>query len=159
VTSTVVIGGYRTLPECLMTITRRANSAKVMRSRTPAKLYVYEAILRRLTQHFQDVAAELWQFIQQENPLVRQRHVARQRHLATPDQPHIGDRVVRGATRPRGDHGGALAGEAGDAVEAGGLEGFGEAHRGQDGGEPARQPRRPHPRWTEEEDMMVTTPA
>ena len=50
------------------------------------------------------------------------------RPLAAPDQPHIRDR-----------------------------EGVGEAHRGQDGGQPARQPRRPHPGRADEEDMMGRT--
>jgi hypothetical protein len=86
-------------------------------------LYVYETLLQRLPPHFQDVAAELWSFIQQEHPMVRQRHVARPRHLAAPDPPHIGERVRRGATRPRGDQGGAGAGAAGDAMDARGLEG------------------------------------
>jgi hypothetical protein len=35
-----------------------------------------------------------------------------------PGQPHIGDRVVRGAKRPRGDQGGVGAGEASDALDA-----------------------------------------
>ncbi len=38
-----------------------------------------------------------------------------------------------GATRA-GREGGAVTGEAGDAVEACGLKGFGEGHRRQDGG-------------------------
>jgi hypothetical protein len=86
------------------------------------------------------VAAELWQFIQKEHPVVRQRHVARPRHLAAPDQPHSGDRVRRGATRARGDQGGAGAGAAGDTMEARGLEGFGQAHRRQNGGQAANPP-------------------
>jgi hypothetical protein len=52
-----------------------------------------------------------------------------------------------------------IASAAGDALEVRGLEGVGQAHRGQDGGQPPRQHRRPHPKWTEEEDIMVTTPA
>ena len=63
-TSTVVIGGYRTLPECLMTITHRANSAKVLRASTPTKLYSYETILERLAQDLEDMAAALGQCIQ-----------------------------------------------------------------------------------------------
>jgi hypothetical protein len=76
----------------------------------------YDTLLKWLPQHFQDVAAELWSFIQKENPMVRQRDFTRQWHLAAPDQPHIGDRVMRGATRLRGDQGGTGAGEASDAV-------------------------------------------
>jgi hypothetical protein len=50
-----------------------------------------------------------------------------------------------GPTGAHGDQGGAGAGEAGDAVEAGGLEGFGPRHGRQDGGEPVRQPRLARP--------------
>jgi hypothetical protein len=64
---------------------------------------------------------------------------------------------MRGAKRARGDDGGAGAGEAGHTMHARGLEG--EGHRRQDGGQQARQHRLPHARWTEEEDIMVTTPA
>ena len=95
---------------------------------TPAKLYIYETLLEALAQDLQDVAAARRQFIQKEYPMMLQRHVARQRHLAAPDQPHLGDRVVRGATRPPGDQGGAGAGEAGDAVDARRLESFGQGH-------------------------------
>jgi hypothetical protein len=50
------------------------------------------------------------------------------------------------AIAPGGDPRCTGAGAAGDAREARRLEGFGEAHRGQDGDQPARQPRLPHPR-------------
>jgi hypothetical protein len=52
---------------------------------------------------------------------------------------------MRGAKRARGDQGGAGAGQAGDAVDAGGLQGFGQGHGGQDGGEPVRQHRLARP--------------
>jgi hypothetical protein len=42
-----------------------------------------------------------------------------------------------GATRPCRDERRAVTGEAGDAMDARGFEGFGEGHRRQDGGEPA----------------------
>ncbi len=50
------------------------------------------------------------------------------------------------ATRPRRNHRRAIAGEAGDALEADGVEGFGEGHRRQDGKEATREPRRPSTR-------------
>ena len=138
---------------------RAASAANLRSARTLWKLYVYETLLKWLPQHFQDVAADLWSCIQQAHPMVRQRHVARPRHLPPTDPPYIGDRVVRGATRPRGDQGGAGAGAAGDARDAGGVEGFGEGHRGQDGGQPAGQPRLPRSGWTQEEHILGTTPA
>jgi hypothetical protein len=59
----MVVGGYHALPESLMAIIRKANSANVLRSRTPAKLYVYDTLLERLAQDLQDMAPELGQFI------------------------------------------------------------------------------------------------
>jgi hypothetical protein len=114
VTSTVVIGGYRTLPECLMTITRRANSAKVLRSRTPAKLYSCETILEWLAQDLQDMAAKLGPCIQEAHTMVGQRHVTRPRHVAPADQPRLREGVVGRATRAGRDPRRAVAGEARD---------------------------------------------
>jgi hypothetical protein len=124
----------------------RSKPKKSLALRTLWRLYVDDTLLKQMLHHFQDVAAGSRPCIQQAHP------------LAAPDPPHSGDRVRWGAKRPRGDQGGAGAGAAGDAREARRLKGFGEAHRGQDGGPPARQPRLPHPRWTEE-DVGVTMPA
>jgi hypothetical protein len=71
-------------------------------------------------------------------PMVRPRPLARQRHLAPADQPHVGDGVVGGATRPGGDEGGGVSAEAGDAVEAGGAEGVGQGQIGENRGQPPR---------------------
>ena len=64
-----------------------------------------------------------------------------------------------GATRPRRDHRRAVARQAGDTVDAGGLKGFGPRHRRQDGGQPPSPPRRPHPSRAEEQQVMNTMPA
>ena len=68
--------------------------------------------------------------------MVGQRHVARHGEVSTAHQPHIRDGVMRGATRTGRDQRRAVAGQAGDAVDTGGLNGFGEGHGRQDGGEP-----------------------
>jgi hypothetical protein len=88
-----------------------------------------------LTQDLQDVAAALGPFIEEEHAVVRQRHVARQWHLAATDQPHSGDGVVRGAKRAGRDPRRAGAGEARDAVDTRGLNRLGEGHRRQEGDE------------------------
>jgi hypothetical protein len=124
----------RAVPESLRASIRLANSANVWRSRTCGRLSACNTLLKRL-EDLEDVAAELRQFVQKEDPVVRQRHFPRQRHLAAPDQAHLGDGVMGGATRACGDDGGAGAGEAGDAMDAGGLQRFGQAHRRQDGGQ------------------------
>jgi hypothetical protein len=106
---------------------RAAKVARRLRSSTPAKLYVYETILERLAQPLQDVAAAGQPFTQEENPVVRQRHVARHRHEAAADQPRIREGVVGRATRAGRDPRRAVAGEARDAREVGGVDRCGQA--------------------------------
>jgi hypothetical protein len=64
------------------------------------------------------------------------------------------DDVVRGPEGARGDAGGAPPGQASDVMDPRGLQRFGQRHRRQDGGEPARQPRLPHSRWPQEQDVI-----
>jgi hypothetical protein len=71
-----------------------ANPTNVLRSRTPAKLYVYETLLERLPQDLQDMAAALGQLIQEEHAMVRQRHLARHGHVPPTDQSRIRDGLV-----------------------------------------------------------------
>jgi hypothetical protein len=80
------------------------------------RLSIYEALLERLAQGLEDVAAELRQLIQEEHAVVRQRHFPRRLHLAAADQADIGDGLVRSATRAGGDQRRAGAGAAGDSV-------------------------------------------
>jgi hypothetical protein len=49
--------------------------------------------------------------------------------------------------------------QAGDTVDPRGLDGLGEGHRRQDGGEPPGQHRLPRPGWAKQQDIMVRTPA
>jgi hypothetical protein len=63
----MVVGGYRPPPETLTAITRKANSVKVLRFSTPAKLYSCETILERLTQDLEDMAAARGPFLQEEH--------------------------------------------------------------------------------------------
>jgi hypothetical protein len=106
---------------------------------TCRRLYSCDTILKRLAPHFQDLAAARRPFIRKGDPVVCQRHLAGHRHLAPVDQPHIRDRVVWGATGARRDERRAVAGEAGDTMDAGGFDGLREGHIRQDGGESARQ--------------------
>jgi hypothetical protein len=87
-------------------------------------LYSCDTRLERLAQDLQDMAAGLRQFIETQNTIVRERHVAQHWHLVAADEVHIRDRVM---PRPKGPHPhqrGAAAGEPGAAVEAGGLNGL-----------------------------------
>jgi hypothetical protein len=89
VTVTGVVGSYGALPEPIEVMSRAAKAAKALRSRTPAKLCVYDTLLQRLPQHLQDMAAELGPFIQEEHAMVGQRPLARHRHGA-PINPRAG---------------------------------------------------------------------
>ena len=55
--------------------------------------------------------------------------------------------------------GGAAAGEAGDAVNTRGLDGLGQGHGRQDGGESAGQHRLARPWRAKDEDVVGRTPA
>jgi hypothetical protein len=115
----------------MVSSTRVASAASAATSITCGSLYLCDALREGLAQHLQDVAAALRQFIQQEHPMMRQRRSSRHRHLTPTDQPHIGARVMGGATRARSDERGAVTGEAGDAGDAGGVDGFSQRHVGE----------------------------
>jgi hypothetical protein len=153
--SVTVVGGYRALPPRLTATTRRANSAKIWRSRTPARLYLYDTILQRLAQGFEDMAAELRQFIQDEHPVLREGHLTRYRPVAAADQPPVREGVMGGPKGAGGHQRRALPGEAGHTVDARGLDGFSQAHGWQDGGEAPGQHRFARP-WRSQEEDVVT---
>jgi hypothetical protein len=127
-------------------------------SATPAKLYSCDTLLKGLAQDLQDMAAAFGPCIQEEDAVVRPRHLAWHGEVPTADQPHIRDRLRRRAKGAGGDSRPARPGAAGDAVDARGLEGFGDDHRRQDGGEPPRQHRLPRARGAQQQ-IWNTTPA
>ena len=116
---------------------------------------VEDPILERLSQDFEDMALELGQLIQEQQAMVRQRHLARHGQLTTAEHAHSGDRLVRGPERTGSEEGGA----SGDTRGPGGLEGLGQTHRGPDGGAALYQSRRAGPRGAEEQEMMDGMPA
>jgi hypothetical protein len=120
---------------------------------------VNQPCLRGLLQGFEGTAPELRQLIERADVEISQRHLARHRPVAPADQPRIRDRMVGGATRARRHQRGAAAGEAGDTMDACGLNGFGQGHRRQDGGQSPGQHRLASPRRAEQEDVGITTPA
>jgi hypothetical protein len=73
-------------------------------------------------------------------------------------QSHVTWRGDEGVTRTRRDRGRPVAHAAGGAMDARGLDGLGQGHRRQDGGEPPGQHRRARPRRAEQEGVVVTTP-
>jgi hypothetical protein len=121
VTGTVLARGYRPFAVVAI-ITFSANVAKRQSFTTPANLYLYETILQRLPQHLQHIAAELGPFIQEEHAMVGQRHVARHRHLAPADQARIREGMMQRAERAGRDQRRAIAREASDAREVGGVD-------------------------------------
>jgi hypothetical protein len=137
--------GYCTLDRRLEVVSHTANLAKILRSKTPARLSAYDALFERLASDLDPMAAKLGEFVEEQDAVVGPRPLAGRRHLATPDQPDSGDGVVRGATRASGHHRRASPGEAGDAVDARGLDSLGKGHRRQNRDEPPRQHRLARP--------------
>src|SRR5882724_263986 len=135
---------------------------------------------QRLAQHYEDVPSARRQLIQQQNAMVRQRHLVRQQCRLTPlfvktvlymtlhwtgiasllpGEP--GDVFYKPAAAQArsddgvmGEPGPGCASEANDAVDAPGFNGFGAGHRRQNSGEPPLQHRLPRPRGTEQEVRM-----
>ena len=101
------------------------------------KAFNLTTIGQRLAQDLEHMAAKLRQFIQEEDAVVGQRDFARHRHVAPTDQPDVRDGVVQGPKRTRRDQRRAVPGAAIAAIEAGGLEGFGQDQRRQKGREAA----------------------
>jgi hypothetical protein len=54
----VVMDCYWTRPEPLKVMSRAAKVARMLRSRTPAKLYVYKTLLKRLAYNLKHIAFE-----------------------------------------------------------------------------------------------------
>ena len=154
-----VLGSYSPLLVPPEVVSRAAKVAKTLKSRTPAKLYVYETLLERLAQDLRDMAAARGLCIQEAHAMVGQRHVARHWHVPPADEPNIREGLVGRATRARRDPRRAVASEAGDAVDTRGLNGLREGHRRQDGGEAACEHRLARPWGAEQEQIMVRTPA
>ena len=55
----------------------------------------YLAVLQRLAQHLQRAALELWQFVEEQDPVVRERDLAGSRDRAAAEQSHVRDRMMR----------------------------------------------------------------
>jgi len=110
------MGGYWTPTEGLTASSLKAKLSKSLRLKTLWRLYVYETLLERLAQDREHMTAKLGPFIQEEDTVVAQRHVAGHQHVAPADQPRIRAGVRGGATRASRDQRGAVAGEAGNAV-------------------------------------------
>jgi hypothetical protein len=68
--------------------------ASTARSRTPARLSVYDTLLEWLAQDLKDMAAKLGPCIQEAHAMVGQRHVTQHRHVATTEQPDSRDRMM-----------------------------------------------------------------
>jgi hypothetical protein len=64
VVAVTAVDGYGARPESLIASTRRAKPATALRFRTCGRLSLYDTLLERLAQHFEDMPAELRQRIQ-----------------------------------------------------------------------------------------------
>ena len=95
--------------------------ASMPTSRTRARLHACEVVLERLAQDLQDLASELGRLIQEEHPVLGQRHLLRHGHVAASDEAHIRDGVMQGAKRLGGGQRRTVAGAAGETVNPRGF--------------------------------------
>ena len=77
-----------------------------------------DSILERLSEHFEDVTLEFGQLIEEDDAVVRPRHLPRHGDLAAAEHADAGDGVVRGATGPGKAEGGVAAGYIGGTRDA-----------------------------------------
>jgi hypothetical protein len=117
-----------------------AKAASAARSTTPARVYAYDTLLQGLAPDLQDMPRACGRLVEAQEAMVRPRSLPRHLRLAAADQPHLGNGVIGGATRPGGDEGGASVSEPGNVIDARGVDGFGQGHSGQDGREADGQP-------------------
>jgi hypothetical protein len=95
----VVVMHHRALPASFVIITRTAIPTRSSRFSTCGRLYLCDALIEGLAQDPQDMAAALRPCIQQEHPMVRQRHLARHGDLPAADQAHLREGVRRARHR------------------------------------------------------------
>ena len=98
-------------------------------------------VFQGLTQHLKNVAAELRQFVQEEDAVVGQADLARSWHRLSPNQAGIADRVMWGTERALHDQCTAPVQRARDAVDLGDFDGFVESQGGKDRGQALRNHR------------------
>ena len=93
------------------------------------------AVFERLAQDFENVAGEFGQLVEEEHAVVGEADFAGARDHAAADEAGVGDGVVRRAEGALGDEARVRVEHAGDGVDLGGLEGFVETQRREDGGQ------------------------
>ena len=113
------------------------------------------ARLERLAQHFEHVAAELRQLVEEEHAVVRERDLAGTRRRAAAHERDGGSGVVR---RAKGPHAEALGMKdaAREALHRRRLERFLLGHRGQDAGNARREHGLARPRRPREEERVAS---
>ena len=94
-----------------------------------------DAVLEGLAEDFEDVAGELGELVEKEEAVVGEGDFAGAGDHAAADEAGVGDGVVGRAEGAMGDEAVVAVEDAGDGVDLGGLEGFFEAQRREDGGQ------------------------
>jgi hypothetical protein len=89
------------------------------------------ALFDRLAQHFERAAAELGEFVEEQDAVVREADFAGPRARAAADEGHVRGGVMRGAERAVHQQAAAGFRHASDGVDRGDVDGFVEAKRRQ----------------------------
>jgi hypothetical protein len=81
-------------------------------------------VFERLAHHFEDIARELGQFVEEKQTVVSERDFAGAGDNATANESGIGDGVMRGTERALRNQPGGSVEDSGDGVDLGSLESF-----------------------------------
>lgn len=93
----------------------------------------HRAVFHRLPQHFQRPAIELGELVEEQNPVVRQRYLARRGNGTSADKARVADRMMRIAERTNGQQRMSGRQQPQGAVDARGLDRLTGRQIGQNG--------------------------
>ena len=111
--------------------------------------------LERLTQHLQDVAAELEHLVEEQHAVMREADLAGTRLRSAADQRGVRDRVMRRAKRALGDQPRARRQQADDRVDRRDVERLVERQRRQDARHASRHHRLAGARRSDEQQVVT----
>jgi hypothetical protein len=107
-----------------------------------------------LAEGFEHVTPKLQHLVEKEHAVMREAHLSWSRRVAAPDEPGVGNRVVRRAKGAAPDECASRGQRPGDGVHCGDLQRLPLGERGQDAREAAREHRLPRSGRTGEQCVV-----
>lgn len=115
------------------------------------------AVFKGLAHDFEGAAAELGEFVEEEDAVVGHADFARARVGATAEKAGVADGVVGGTEWAGGDEGGGFVEEASGAMDLGGFDGFLFAHGGHEGDDAFGDHRLASAGWADHEEVVAAS--